>query len=66
MNAFWAEIPIRVTRNLVAISCAAILVPGDLSSLARPMLRKRPQPRKKRSVYRQTARFSGGSNRALS
>ena len=38
MNAFWAEIPIRVTRNLVAISCAAILVPGDLSSLARPML----------------------------
>ena len=38
MNASWAEIPIRVTRNLVAISCAAILVPGDLSSLARPML----------------------------
>jgi len=36
MSASWSELPIRVLRNLVAIICSAILVPGDISALARP------------------------------
>ena len=35
MSASWSELPIRTLRNLVAILCAAILVPGDISALAR-------------------------------
>ena len=36
MSAAWAEVPIRTMRNLVAIICAAILVPGDMSVFASP------------------------------
>jgi Protein of unknown function (DUF3300) len=36
MNAAWAELPIRTMRNLVAIICAAILMPGDMSVFANP------------------------------
>jgi len=36
MSAAWAELPIRAIRNLVAIMCAAILVPGDMSVFASP------------------------------
>ena len=36
MSASWSELPIRVLRNLVAIICAAVLVPGDISALAPP------------------------------
>ena len=36
MNASWLKLLTRAIRNLVAIICAAILVPGDLSSQATP------------------------------
>jgi len=38
MSASWSEFPIRMLRNLVAIICAAILVPGDISALGRTAL----------------------------
>jgi hypothetical protein len=37
MKASWSELPMRIMRDLVAIICAAMLVPGDMSSLARPV-----------------------------
>jgi hypothetical protein len=37
MSAAWAELPIRTMRNLAAIICAAILVPGDMSVFASPV-----------------------------
>jgi hypothetical protein len=35
MSASWSELPIHALRDLVAILCAAMLVPGDISVLAR-------------------------------
>ena len=34
MSAAWAELVMRTMRNLVAIICAAILVPGDMNVMA--------------------------------
>ena len=36
MSAVWTELVIRTMRTLVAIMCAAILVPGDMSVFASP------------------------------
>jgi Protein of unknown function (DUF3300) len=42
MKAFWSELPMRVMRNLVAIICVAILVPGDMNLLAMPVSPQAP------------------------
>ena len=36
MNASWSELSMRVMRNVMAVVCAAMLVPGDMSLLVTP------------------------------
>ena len=55
MSAAWAEIVIRTLRNLVAIICAAILVPGDVSVLASPSVTTSRPRRRKRPASRQNS-----------